>query len=215
MLTPPPTRRGLAPAAARLMISMAIGLVLTVLVAWSAVLACPSQLETIFWGGAGVETVRRDGWEGVVPESWSDSVVCQSRSHYGATEMWLFGAPTKGNSDGSPAQQQVITAGLPMRALQCERTMPYWDGCGCWTGGVPNILRRWAADPEKAALPVRIVPLGFAVNVLCFGTPFAAIMLIPMAIGARRRRTGRCAGCGHQLAIGQDRCPECGGRVDS
>jgi hypothetical protein len=73
-------------------------------------------------------------------------------------------------------------------------------------------------DPvlEKILLPLRPLPLGFALDVLFWST------LVGMALwGARqtraalRRRRGLCPHCGHSAIANSERCPECGIAVRS
>jgi hypothetical protein len=131
-------------------------------------------------------------------------------------------AGTPGTPTGGTVRYR---AGLPMRSMTGERdVMNANAGAGA---GSTLICPAWAKTPLPAKakdhfvapasmqrlLPVRPIPLGFAVNTgayasLCAGVLFGASGLRRLR-RQRRRARGRCTRCGYQLA-GLSTCPECG-----
>lgn len=78
----------------------------------------------------------------------------------------------------------------------------------------------WKNDPNPYGtdryerLPIRPLPLGFAVNTLFYASLLAAPVLVFAALKRRRRaKRGLCIGCGYDLT-GVDACPECGRQAD-
>ena len=62
------------------------------------------------------------------------------------------------------------------------------------------------------ALPVRVLPLGFATNSLLYGIVWTGILFgVPALRAATRRQRGRCPACGYDLSATESpTCPECG-----
>ncbi|HVU64031.1 MAG TPA: hypothetical protein VHC70_08645 [Phycisphaerales bacterium] len=128
-----------------------------------------------------------------------------------------------------PSPQYAISAvdirafGWPARAMYTVGRWKGFDGANkpTWSleGGV-RIAGTTAPDghyaPGPITLPIRIRPLGFAIDTLAFATG-AAVLLAPLvalrhALARAARRRNRCEGCGYDLrATPSDRpCPECG-----
>jgi hypothetical protein len=85
-------------------------------------------------------------------------------------------------------------------------TRPRTSGAGAWGGfGINN------------ALPTRVLPLGFALNLaLVAGAAFGLIEGAAWSFRYARRRRGRCPWCGYDRA-GSNRdapCPECGALLE-
>ena len=75
--------------------------------------------------------------------------------------------------------------------------------------------RRAALVFAPRFIAMRPLWIGMVGNTLFYAGLWAALVpLTRWAIHARRRRSGRCAGCGYDLRGGHERCPECGTLVE-
>jgi hypothetical protein len=105
-----------------------------------------------------------------------------------------------------------VRSGWPMFAMQ--RTDPL---DAQFSGMSGPIARAWTFgwSPDRTAflrLPLRPIPIGFAVNTLFWSAVCAAPILVARhARRVHRRTRGQCAGCAYDVR-GLDRCPECGER---
>jgi len=65
---------------------------------------------------------------------------------------------------------------------------------------------------ERRALPLAVIPIGFAMNTLLYAAAMWLLIPGPFALRrAIRRRQGRCVACGYDLRGAEhERCSECG-----
>jgi hypothetical protein len=192
------------------------GTVVTLLIAWSAVLFSPGGFSVITEFPPG----SRWPWPprpSVTPDSAEGTV----RITLPALDQWR-GAAQWHDTPGStaiPIYPYGAFAGFPFRAL-CTQT--YW---GSWSAdssdgtlGVATGMTdwRWSGIPVYSGpdgwrcLPLRPLWLGLlADSAIWGGVWFATGHLIRSWIERRRTRQGRCPRCRHHLS-GAARCPECG-----
>jgi hypothetical protein len=88
--------------------------------------------------------------------------------------------------------------------------------CGIDRGGAWRVEGGLLLTPKAARIDgVRTLPLrplwgGFVLNALVYGCVTASLHAAGVGwVRHRRRRAGRCARCGYDVA-GLERCPECG-----
>jgi hypothetical protein len=181
--------------------SLAIGFILSFLVAWMAASWHPI---IPVWGGvqradADWPIAECDGWGSVTRIGWTRHGLGVT-SHFFANE--LHGV-------------QVVACGWPAKAfafaIVSSTYADQWDARpaqGAW-GGMANPLAN-SGWPLFRRIPfVPILP-GALVNTLIIGgcTALAVVFSTKLWAGSRQRR-GRCIGCGYHL--GPIRvCPECG-----
>jgi len=124
--------------------------------------------------------------------------------------------PTERQLDAIGGHHVVRTlVGLPMRSMQC--TEVWRDSSGSPDiDGIPikrDTLGWLRPTYNVGELPMRILPLGFALNTLLAA---GVILTLTEGAGAWRRRArrtrGRCPWCGYDRAgvVVAAACPECG-----
>lgn len=87
---------------------------------------------------------------------------------------------------------------------------------------LPKNVMPWSQQAKafKPSVFSRFLPLwplwpGFVLNTVVYGAAVWCVMFAPGFVRrASRRKRGRCAGCGYELA-GLVKCPECGEEVES
>jgi hypothetical protein len=114
-----------------------------------------------------------------------------------------------------------FAAGWPLRSLMYEAEY-HWTGpqTGDFVirGGIELPARPLtsAASPHIRAIPLTLIPLGFAVNTLVYALIAAFIWHAAVTLRREHRQARRqCPECGYSR-IGLDseaRCPECGSPV--
>jgi len=116
--------------------------------------------------------------------------------------------------------QIIQTMGWPMRSLVGEQRIvpgkPPWFLVGAIEAG--QLSLSWPASVSRPLMVSRLLPLrpvwsGLVVNTLIYAlVAWCAWMLARAGRRCRRRRRGRCPGCGYPIGA-SCRCSECGQRV--
>lgn len=114
-----------------------------------------------------------------------------------------------------PGHQRSISYheyGWPMRAARGRMVTDQ--------GPTPTERMDWMVDVVWGQwamyVPLKPMPLGFAVNTLCYvGVTLLLVLGAKLTcawvLTRRRRARGRCVACGYPLDGDMARCPECGG----
>lgn len=140
---------------------------------------------------AGAEPVL-DAW---ISRWWSGRVITQPMRHM-----------------TSLRPVHAVETGFPFPAMTSIHWSEHWDS-------QPSMYQHGLGLPppnpftEAKRLPLRPLPLWFAINALVYA--LSVIFVHAMWCEARERwraGRGRCAGCGYELA-GLEVCPECGCRL--
>lgn len=211
------------------LVSLALGLVLTVLIAWGCSWWSLGERSGAHFGFSG------DPWIRDVPEDWPDSngltmlvprIVAPAgggigvrggriRERQGMHHGIMMGGGAGGHSfvnDDPTYAVDVVEAGWPWKTMSHVGPTDTRPGLGAVDRGipVPGVEVLWLKEGRRLPL----VPLGmaFAWSVLAWG---GAAWLVWQGWRTPRRvrrwkrlRTGRCLACGYELA-GLERCPEC------
>jgi predicted RNA-binding Zn-ribbon protein involved in translation (DUF1610 family) len=120
--------------------------------------------------------------------------------------------------------REVASVGWPLPAMQWttgESPGPWtparWKDltlAGAWRGGLPQPTMRALAMGDERRVPVRPVPVGFAVDVALFAAAsWWGVEWWTRARTRRRLARGACVGCGYDLqglTAESTSCPECG-----
>lgn len=103
-------------------------------------------------------------------------------------------------------------SGFPLRALAAEVGLDPQRPTTGWIchGGILLGKSHVTNGPPPRALPLRIIPLGFAVNTaLAVALGWLMLFLVPTLQRLLRERRDACQKCGYG-PLGTDGCPECG-----
>jgi hypothetical protein len=196
----------------RALLSLALGGVTTVAVAWY----CSARSRQPF--PPPIKASRP--WPCPVPTDWP-ATASEFRATQGfgldSEAAWIR---TSGSKDFSHLAR-VHHAGWPFRALSTHQTLApsrWWvvetvnsrDTEG-WVGAfaVPGWVPRPPAGPARV---FPILPLwgGLVADIVLFASAWLLLSMLPtLAVRRRRRRRGCCGHCGHPLP-GSLLCPECG-----
>lgn len=207
--------------ARRLAISVALGAVITLLVAW--------RCHRFAWMEGTRTTIENPEWPIAVPATWPPAPDEAERTEDGsiATESFSIVLPPRSPRLRRPPDDAYFgvgayESGWPFRA--CVRYVAH-DGylmktteaeLGFIRAGVPGPFQlQWSSDPNANRLPILPLWPGFAINTLFYGTLAFAAMAGASAIRRRRRfKRGLCVHCAYPLT-GGNVCPECGVAVAS
>jgi hypothetical protein len=114
----------------------------------------------------------------------------------------------------TPALQYIAAAGWPWRCLWFRAQSSDDFSTPTLAPDDPAIDFTHLGTPTRMtlrALPLRPLWIGLAGNMLVFSAFWFLVLSIPAMLRGRRRRHGRCAGCGYIVkGISSSRCPECG-----
>jgi hypothetical protein len=178
-------------------VSLALGVTITTLIAWSAALWAPRACMII-------DAQSGARWLGEPPGPWRGT-----DSQWGPTEMVGFGVSQLEYLFG-PARVR-IAAGWPFIAFVGTLTNPCsWDldfepVVVILPYSVPS------TSPEGPLLPTSPHWPGFCANSLFWGlVVLSVISFAPSVRRLARRLRGRCPVCGYILGDNQLRCSECG-----
>lgn len=200
--------------------SLLLGVVATVLSAWSCVI----------WSSPESGARRNLGpqpWYLAEPHLDARCDERQIRSGIGLRLHHCFGTSNRSESISIRDQgQKVLEAGWPMpalvtidstsldiRAYLAAGTMAGFrpaDDAWRWSLPIPGWAPESRYDRDGAGLPFMPIVGGFAGDTLFFAAcAWLAAFAIRTGIERRRTSRGRCPGCAHTLA-GCATCPECG-----
>lgn len=205
-----------------MLISLIAGAACTVAVSWGValyVLASPMVVQPM---GSLSDSLA---WPRPAPRDWpapTQLLLCEATGLN--VTVWSRIGPSQPGDDVWSWHR--LTTGLPLRAmiaesggsavLQVHPPIQTSATGGAWQQGVdlPRslglALRTW-----QSRLPLRPLWPGFAANTVVYAIVVAMVWRGPGRVrGWLRRRHGRCAGCGYDLAglASGTTCPECGER---
>ncbi len=205
----------------RVAISLALGAIVTVLVAWSA--------PRTFLDPSTKERVARKAWPLEVPVTWP--LVPDVVYRHPRTMKTIIGSvynefyerkPQHSGSAPIACSMWEVRHGWPVRALARFEAEEFSTAgrvhldLGLIRLGL-TLPDRWSVIRGKIGNRLPLVPLwpGFAINTIFYGTLAFAAMAGATALRRRRRfRRGLCVQCAYPCT-GGDLCPECGTAVAS
>lgn len=170
-----------------------------------------------------------EGWPRTPPAGWPAPALKSVRQQPGMRAA-LYHLDLFPDDGGTSYRMSLRERGWPMRSLASERWEAFTyapTGPGVYTtspiavpGFEPTPWRSgigltWlpaaAGSVRTAHLPIRPLPVGFAVNTALYSALIGLPVLgLPALRRSARRRRGRCLGCGYDLSGGTGQCPECG-----
>jgi hypothetical protein len=202
---------------------LVIGVIINVLVAWGLVIhhrGFSVSMNGIFQ--------QQSVWPHAVPNHWPKTFDDRlDFNDFGCSKSYLFSPSSYLSVPSGDHHIMMITAsGFPFHSMHLYRCVREPADSSDWL----NNTTKWDAtfgmidcseftkamfsyDPSKGWLPMKPIPLGFAVNTLLY-----AILAWPfyMLVTSRYRplfpRSGVCRRCEYDVT-GLDRCPECGLKV--
>lgn len=209
-------------------ICLAIGVVVTTLISWAAILV-PLGMYTPHNAPTPVR------WPVEVPDDWGRPITADRR---------VVGPALTSHQVMGADQDRVFvrSSGWPWRALSCAvlverqasapvitrrpdgnidiRYRPIvitWMPAEGWQAGLPVpeslVVQHASVQMPERRLPIVPVLPGFALNVIAYATIAWLVLFAPrLYVRHVRRCEGQCAACGYDLA-GLSSCPECG--IDS
>lgn len=203
-------------------LSLAIGVVLTVAVAWAFALLgtfSDGQLHVNDGGDGPPRPVipPPEGWD---VATWRELHGLGLRMDMVSEREWI-GSSLILSLNGGP--QRTVThyrAGFPFLALRWlgeGSDVPQQNTTGVarawWMGIEVGLPARGSGVPRGGIvprLPIRPAWPGFTLNTLIFGAAACGVMLAAGSAWRRRRRSrGLCVRCGYDV-VGLAVCPECG-----
>lgn len=198
--------------------SLAIGAVMTVLVAWLVLLI------SIDANQAQSQWQDPRPWPIVAPAEWpSQPELVRQTSNGAITFLYLAHGQIgwqdriKVDPKATKFTVQVASYGWPFHALATfvagrqDKAGMVWMDLGSWRAGVtmPNTWHDFRGFPLSPFPPYPLWP-GFAIYTLFFGS---IAWIAPMVVGYLKRRRRACRGlciqCAYPIA-GLSACPECG-----
>jgi hypothetical protein len=200
----------------RVTISLALGAIVTVLVAW--------RCHRFAWRLESGTEIKNIEWPIAVPSTWPLTAQWAVRFEGGPRATEYFGAvlpirPPQLMREPNDAVFGVTAyqSGWPCHA--CVRyvahdgteSKPTQVNLGFLREGLPGPFQlQWSNQPNRNRLPILPLWPGFAINTLFYGALAFAAMAGVSAIRRRRRfKRGLCMQCAYPLT-GGDICPECG-----
>jgi hypothetical protein len=194
----------------RLLIAGLIGAVVTVGVAWYAVVR--GQWAKTEWNGYEPTTAS---WPINVPESWGRPEQAKRASRWAWSLRYLESLHPRDPRDDFDGTRWVrgglmeYRAGWPVTALKgCT-----YHGVGVTGDGWFALWRIELGSSGKIFLPLSPIWPSFGVNMVLYAALVWGLYRLPPAIrGRSRRRAGRCMRCGYDRAglAAEAACPECG-----
>jgi hypothetical protein len=214
-----------------------LGIAATVAIAWILGLTVQPAATSLFivYDGAAVWQVNQATSFGAARAEWFAMVVFapddspQRRTTVlndfphldkpGPKPRALSTRPVNRGREGTPIRHEH-SRGWPMRALWCEWIPPANPGAvprpgsrAAWAGAIPiGTADHFPFPVRLAALPLRPIWHGFAVNALFYAALSAALLVgVSHLRCLTRRRRGQCTRCGYdRRGIVGGPCPECG-----
>ena len=208
----------------RLLLCVVLGTVTTVCVAWACSLwvVVPGVERA---SGVAQQMQLPDAWRAevarlpeVTPGGYAESSLSLRFKRSEALGRTVLNAIRSAPGDGVDDAFES-RSGWPMRCLWCASSDGTRKPGVVWERAllVPDRLAREGASFTyfdgtlgKHPLPIGMIGNGLAANTAFYGAVWVVpVFGIPALRRWRRRRRGRCVGCGYELA-GLATCPECG-----
>ncbi len=196
----------------RMAISLALGAIVTVLVAW--------RCHRFAWMDGKRTKIENPTWPTRVPRTWPEVPRWGERTENGSIAFSRYVKHWPETRGVVEHAMIVYESGWPRRAM--IRYLPVVGGA--WPPKVPDIgmlqlgvptpfTLQWRNLPNANYLPILPLWPGFAINTIFYGT-FAFAALAGTSALRRRRRFNRglCVQCAYPRT-GGDLCPECGHSV--
>jgi hypothetical protein len=122
--------------------------------------------------------------------------------------MVLRNVDEQGRVVSMSASPTSFEAGWPLRSLSRRFRPGRFEAIPISFGMRDNL----GIDDPNAALPLRPLPLGFALNTMLYAAILWTLIAVPFVIRRRIRiKLGQCAACGYSLSETRGgKCPECG-----
>jgi hypothetical protein len=203
---------------AQLGVCLIVGVLLTVVVAWSFALFGNSAYTAITYTppgpGARLSSASR------VPDDFVNGTHVSKRGrgfrYQMVTEMVWIGSRLGMMTDRQNRTIERVEVGWPWGTMEWIGTMDLRHRKDGWTWRDGLEPPRWGGAITQGAsrrLPLVALWPGFAYSALTIGAVLFVVQLVPRGVrrGLRRRR-GRCVACGYELQ-GLVKCPECGRSV--
>jgi hypothetical protein len=207
----------------RLLISLAVGVLGTVFLAW----LCAAHSFVFLWYSPPTIDEATTLWTRYVPADSQWRLDAKMATRYvGVTRVDLYSLddPNPNWTKMTGVELAIIDAGWPIRCLRgvlYRRTPPATvEAIGGWqippgyfrSATVGMIAQRGYLSTDYGVLPLTPLWWGIIIDVLFLATGVYLISLGARAWKRRlRRAAGRCLHCGHTLIPANTRCPECGG----
>ena len=190
-----------------------LGLLLSVMVAWSIVLV-PSKVRTRVESSAGA-------WPVVVPEHWPapSKAYCE---RWNRKTRWIY---TAIDPNGTVYMIEVVELGWPLRIVHCEDWLELTNRNGqlhlltqghptsIWRRGIGvQFLQQAGLRVHCSAIPIRPALPSFIASWLLFaGFGWLIVSSVRATRASLRRFRGCCPFCGYNVRGDFEAgCPECG-----
>lgn len=123
-----------------------------------------------------------------------------------APPAWMRGLRFTSNAE--PVLHELLECGWPLRCLHGARRGRVDDHT------LANVWLMGEQSAANLALPLRPLPIGFAINTVFYGALWFGIIACPGFVRRRiRQRRDGCPSCGYDLRGSDGACPECGAYV--
>lgn len=205
--------------AASATVCLAIGVVISVVLAWACALRRARDFSVFFSTGR----AAAKGWPARVPPAWGLPNTWNERHSFGYTGLWVLHTYTGFGT--IKTEVQLETSGWPLRCLRAtvlypsdeydERTelgrvSDFTFNFISWRGGIERVTLLPPASSRTHYLPLEPLWPGLAVDSALYGALVGTAVLGAAAVRRRLRVRARlCANCGYPTGSSAV-CSECG-----